>query len=143
VLIVGGVEDVAIGAQIIAGRSSHVFNIAGRTTLGQLAALLQMSSMHLGIDSAAAHIAAAVGTPGVTIFGPGDWHSWTIVDDLHRVVTADLPCRPCNRKGCDDSEQSLCLDRLETAKVIAVVADMFASIPSLRTNPQSPNVLSR
>lgn len=135
VIIVGGAEDTAVGAQIVADRSSHAFNLAGRTTLGQLAALLQMSSLHLGIDSAAAHIAAAVGTPVVTIFGPGDWQSWTIVDELHRVVTADLPCRPCNHKGCEDSEQSLCLDQLEVSRVVAVVAEIAAMIPSMQRCP--------
>jgi ADP-heptose:LPS heptosyltransferase len=61
----------------------------------------------------------AVGTPSLTIFGPGNWKSWTVVDELHRVVTADMPCIPCNRMGCDDSKKSRCLDELGADRVYA------------------------
>jgi len=80
-----------------------------------------MSTVHLGVDSAAPHIAASVGTPTLTIFGPGNWKSWTVTDQLHRVVTSKLPCQPCNRKGCDDSEKSRCLDELSVDKVYSEI----------------------
>ena len=97
----------------IAGRcKAGARSVAGKTTLGELAALLSRSSLHLGVDSAAPHIANAVGTPTVTIFGPSDWRGWAIPDATHRVVCPDDPCVPCHKKGCDHTEVSLCLDNM-------------------------------
>lgn len=127
-VLVGSPEDVSAAGKIIAGRDDHAVNLAGKTSLGELSALLSMSMLHLGVDSAAPHIAAAVGTPTLTIFGPGNWKSWTVADELHRVVTADMPCISCNRKGCDDSGQSRCLDELSTGRVYAEVQSVLANL---------------
>jgi predicted lipopolysaccharide heptosyltransferase III len=118
-VLIGSPEEAVAADAIISGRKDHAFNLAGKTTLGELSALISMSTIHLGVDSAAPHIAMAVGTPSLTIFGPGNWKSWTVVDELHRVVTADMPCIPCNRMGCDDSKKSRCLDELGADRVYA------------------------
>jgi ADP-heptose:LPS heptosyltransferase len=116
-VLVGSSEEAAAAEEIIAGRNERAFNLAGKTTLGELAALLSMSALHLGVDSAAPHMAAATGTPTLTLFGPGDWRGWTVADELHRVAVAPLPCVPCNKKGCDDTEKSRCLDELSAGRV--------------------------
>jgi ADP-heptose:LPS heptosyltransferase len=120
-VLVGSLDESAVCQKIVAGREGRAFNLAGKTTLGELAAVLQSSSIHLGVDSAAPHIAAAVGKPTVTIFGPSNWRGWTIADDLHRIVTADLPCVPCGQRGCENSEKSRCLDLLASAAVLAEI----------------------
>jgi len=66
-VLIGSAEDIGAAGQIAAGRNHYVFNLAGETTLGELSALLSMSTLHLGVDSAAPHIAAAVGIPTLTI----------------------------------------------------------------------------
>lgn len=117
-LVVGAKED-AEAASGIAGRCKpEARSVAGMTTLGELAALLSRSVLHLGVDSAAPHIACAVGTPTVTIFGPSDWRGWTIPDAIHRVVDPDDPCVPCHKKGCDHTEVSRCLDNMGTEMVL-------------------------
>lgn len=122
-LLVGAKEEAEEAARI-AGRCKPVArNVAGMTTLGELAAVLRRSALHLGVDSAAPHIAIAVGTPTVTIFGPSDWRAWTIPDATHRVVFPDDPCVPCHKKGCDHTEVSLCLDNMEPGKVIREVEE--------------------
>jgi lipopolysaccharide heptosyltransferase III len=127
-VLIGSPDEAGIIDKITAERSDHAFNLAGKTTLGELAALLASSSLHLGVDSAAPHIAAAVGTPTLTIFGPTNWRSWIVTDELHRVVTADMPCVPCNRKGCDDSRKSRCLDDLSVDRVYAEARPMLKTI---------------
>ena len=120
-LVVGAKEE-AEEAMRIAGRCKpEARSVAGKTTLGELAALLSRSALHLGVDSAAPHIANAVGTPTVTIFGPSDWRAWTIPDATHRMVCPDDPCVPCHKKGCDHSGVSLCLDNMGADKVIREV----------------------
>jgi len=122
-LVVGAKEE-AEEAMRIAGRCKPgARSVAGKTTLGELAALLSRSTLHLGVDSAAPHIANAVGTPTVTIFGPSDWRAWVVPDATHRVVCPDDPCVPCHRKGCDHTEVSLCLDTMGTGKVIREVGE--------------------
>ncbi|MGE5700529.1 MAG: putative lipopolysaccharide heptosyltransferase III [Deltaproteobacteria bacterium] len=117
-VLIGSGEE-AKAAEGIVGKclGGAARSLAGKTTLGELAAMLGRSALHLGVDSAAPHIASAVGTPTVTIFGPSDWRSWTVPDDTHRIVTPDDHCVPCRRKGCDDTERSICLEELPADKV--------------------------
>lgn len=125
VLLIGSQEEAAACQKIVAGRKGRTINLAGRTTLGELTALLSMSSLHLGVDSAAPHIAAAVGTPTVTIHGPSDWRAWRIIDDLHKIVIPTMECVPCNRCGCDNTEISQCLENLEAGAVIEVIGQVL------------------
>ena len=124
-LVVGAKEE-AEEAMRIAGRCKPgARSVAGKTNLAELAALLSRSALHLGVDSAAPHIANAVGTPTVTIFGPSDWRAWVFPDGLHRVVTPDMPCVPCNMEGCDRKGRSICLDNMETEKVLREVGEIL------------------
>jgi len=86
-----------------------------------LAALIQACQLFIGVDSAGMHIAAAVGTPTVIIFGPSAPASWAPTGNHHAIVQKDLPCVPCRQKGCDGSEVSRCLEELAVDEVWAVV----------------------
>jgi len=85
------------------------------------AALLQRCDLFIGVDSAGLHIAAAVGTPTVSIYGPSAPASWAPRGSSHLVVQKDWPCVPCRRKGCDDSEQCRCLDELTVEEILQAV----------------------
>jgi lipopolysaccharide heptosyltransferase II len=101
--------------------SPSVFNLAGKTSIGELAALLASCRLFIGSDSAGVHIAAAVGTPTVTIFGPSSPASWAPVGESHAIVQKVMPCIPCREKGCDGSEVSRCLKELDVDEVWTVV----------------------
>jgi ADP-heptose:LPS heptosyltransferase len=73
------------------------------------------------VDSAGVHIAAAVGIPTVSIFGPSSISDWAPRGKQHFVVHKDLPCVPCKDKGCQDSEFSRCLEELTFNEVKTVV----------------------
>ncbi|HEX8043420.1 glycosyltransferase family 9 protein [Candidatus Deferrimicrobium sp.] len=135
-VLIGSAEESGEAAGILrkAGREGR--SIAGKTTLGELAAVLRRSTLHLGVDSAAPHIASAVGTPTLTIFGPSDWRAWVVPDDLHRVVTPDMECVPCHRKGCDGKEKSLCLEKLPAEKVLGAAEEILLA-EAARTTPPS------
>jgi heptosyltransferase-3 len=124
-VLVGSKEEAGAAAGLAGKCNGHALSLAGKTTLGELAALLGLSSLHLGVDSAAPHIAAAVGTPSVTIFGPSDWRAWMIPDATHRVVTPDKDCVPCSKKGCDHSEISICLDEMGTERMKSTIGDVL------------------
>ncbi len=123
--IVGSRGEAARAGELADKCAGNVYNLAGKTTLAELAGVLSMSSFHLGVDSAAPHIAAAVGTPTLTIYGPSDWRDWAPVGDNHHVVVSNMDCVPCYKKGCDGSERSLCLETLEVKAVQNAVRKML------------------
>lgn len=126
-VLIGSPEESTACQKIVAGREGYTISLAGRTTLGELAAIISMSSLHLGVDSAAPHIAAAVDTPTVTIHGPSDWRAWRIVDERHKVVSAAMDCVPCSMMGCDGSGRSRCLDDLAAEPVVQAALELLAA----------------
>ena len=90
--------------------------------MSELAALTREARLFVGVDSAPMHIAAAVGTPVVALFGPSgeiEWGPWQIP---HRVVTSNQhPCRPCGIDGCGGGKVSECLTTLSVEPVHAAV----------------------
>jgi len=127
-VLIGAPEEAAACHEIVAAREGRLINLAGKTTLGELAAVISMSSLHMGVDSAAPHIAAALGTPTVTIHGPTDWRAWRIVDKHHKVVSPVMDCLPCNMKGCDGSGKSQCLEDLAAEPVICAALELLAGL---------------
>lgn len=124
-VLIGSPEEATACEEITVGREGYAFNLAGKTALGELAALLSMTTLHLGVDSAAPHIATALGKPTITIHGPSDWRGWSIVDDLHRIAAAPMECVPCSRRGCNDLGTSKCLEQLEAKTVIEVIESVL------------------
>ena len=130
VLILGSGEERGRADELTVATSSSTYNLAGKTTLQEMAGLLQKSKLHIGVDSAAPHIAAAIGTPTLTIYGPSDWRDWSPPGEKNQVVLPDMDCSPCHKKGCDGSGQSKCLDNLAVAKVQDALEKMFNNFVS-------------
>jgi heptosyltransferase-3 len=128
-------ERIRANEEILGALDIPAGNLAGKTSLGELAALLKHSFLHIGVDSGAPHIAAAVGTPTVTLYGPSDWREWSPAGVRHRVVTPAVDCAPCLRKGCDGGGVSRCLDELPAEHMETVLADMLDALrpPRRRT----------
>lgn len=124
-IIVGSLEERSSAAELVSASNNPMHNLAGKTTLQEMAGLLQMSSLHIGVDSAAPHIASAVGTPTLTIYGPTDWREWSPPGEKNKVVLSDMDCSPCYKKGCNGSGRSECLENLTVAKVWDVVEAMM------------------
>jgi predicted lipopolysaccharide heptosyltransferase III len=124
-VLIGSPEEADGCQNIVTGREGRAINLAGKTTLGELAAVISMSSLHLGVDSAAPHIAAALGTPTVTIHGPTDWRAWRVLNEYHKVVSPVMPCLPCNMMGCNGSEVSQCLIDLPTEPIVSAALELL------------------
>jgi lipopolysaccharide heptosyltransferase III len=127
-LIVGAAEEKEQSEVITKRCRGRVFNFTGKTTLGELAGVLSRSSLHLGVDSAAPHIAAVVGTPTITIYGPSDWRTWSHRGDNHSVIVPDFDCVPCRNKGCNDEGISKCLEELKVDKIKKAVRKSINNI---------------
>lgn len=105
-----------------------VHNLVGTTSIGTFSAILEACGLFIGVDSSGMHISGAVATPTVTIFGPSSPVSWAPRGKQHLVVQKDFSCVPCRRKGCDDSEVSLCLEELSFHEVRPVVRRQLEEI---------------
>lgn len=75
----------------------RVIDLSGDLDLPALAAVLEQFDVYITGDTGPMHLAAAVGTPVVAIFGPSDPVRYAPPEDRHRIVRIDLPCSPCNR----------------------------------------------
>jgi ADP-heptose:LPS heptosyltransferase len=94
-----------------------VVNMAGKTTLRQLVALLRGAELVVANDSGPMHIAAALGRPLVTMFGPTNPVRTGPYGREETVVRLDVPCSPCYSRTC--SHQS-CLKLMGPGSVLTV-----------------------
>jgi ADP-heptose:LPS heptosyltransferase len=79
VILLGDASDRAVCQGVEDRAPLPVINLAGKTNLLEAAAILAQSRLFVGNDSGLGHLAAATGTPTVTVFGPGDparYHPW-------------------------------------------------------------------
>jgi 3-deoxy-D-manno-octulosonic-acid transferase/heptosyltransferase-1 len=107
---------------IIKSMHHEAANLAGRTSLIELAAFYQQMSCLVSTDTGPMHIAAAVGTPVVAIFGPtAPWRTGPYGQG-HKVVTADLPCKPCFKRTCDTTG---CMASIKVDDVFQQVATVL------------------
>jgi heptosyltransferase-3 len=106
---------------------AHVANVSGKLTLPELAELTTRALAFVGVDSAPMHIAAAVGTPVVALFGPSGEHEWGPWMVPHRIVASQShPCRPCGIDGCGGGKVSECLTSLPLDSVFGALMELIA-----------------
>ena len=119
-------DEQAMVEAIRARLATPAFSLSGQLSLKELAALTKAAKLFIGVDSAPMHIAAAVGTPTVALFGPsGDkqWGPWGVPA---RVVSSTRhQCRPCGHDGCGGSKVSDCLVSLGVDEVLAAVQELL------------------
>ena len=87
--------------RIQAWMKTNAVNLGGQTTLRELACLYRQASLLITTDSGPMHLAAAVGTPVVALFGPTDPARTGPYGPGHRVIRGRLSCIPCFRKECE------------------------------------------
>jgi ADP-heptose:LPS heptosyltransferase len=93
-------------------------NLAGKLSIRQSMALYKNMDLAVCVDSGPAHLAAAVGTPTVALFGPTDPERWRPYGaNALAVFDETLPCRPCfYKKTCTDRP---CLTQLDPGKIVS------------------------
>jgi heptosyltransferase-3 len=104
-----------------------VFNCAGKLTLKELSALIQYAKALICVDSVPLHIASALKTPVVVVFGPTseqNWGPW--MHPKARVIAQKFSCRPCYQDGCGGSKMSDCLFSMPTASILSGLDEVLA-----------------
>lgn len=118
IVMTGGPGDEAALDAICSMMQHKAPNLAGRTSLRELAALFQYAHAVITTDTGPMHLAAAVGVPVVALFGPtAPWRTGPY-GQRHKALRADLPCSPCLKKQCSTRE---CMKKITTEQIVAAV----------------------
>jgi ADP-heptose:LPS heptosyltransferase len=99
-VIVGAEGDAEVAGEVAALMRTPVANLAGRTSIAELKAVLSLASLVISNDTGAAHVAAALGIPTVVVFGPTEDFATRPLADFAAVVRKDVECSPCMLKDC-------------------------------------------
>ncbi|MFH1214944.1 MAG: glycosyltransferase family 9 protein [Pseudomonadota bacterium] len=128
VVYTGGRGDRMVIDDIISRMRQPALNLAGETSLKTLAALYKKAPLVVSTDTGPMHIAAAVDTPVVAVFGStAPWRTGPYGKN-HQVVRLELPCSPCLKKECDHRS---CMMQLPAEAVIDA-AGRILSVQPLR-----------
>ena len=99
-VIVGGPNDSRLAREIIANTKIPPIDLAGKTTMKQLAYIIKKSQAFVGGDTGPMHLAAAVGTKVVAMFGPTDPKRNGPYGDNHTALLAPVSCQGCWQRQC-------------------------------------------
>jgi len=117
IVFTGGTEDRSVIEQIRAMMNAACANLAGKTSLKTLASLYRKAAVVVSTDTGPMHIAAAVGTPVVALFGPtAPWRTGPFGSG-HQVIRVAVPCSPCFQRRCD-VHQCVCMKQITVEMVM-------------------------
>jgi predicted lipopolysaccharide heptosyltransferase III len=131
VLIGGSREEEALAQRIHEAAKSRPISMAGLATLKQFAAIAKRAALFVGNDSGAMHIAAAVGTPMVALFGPSNPDEWGPRGDRVKVLYKGLDCRACFHPTCEQGELN-CMKQISVGEVVTAACDVVELADSAR-----------
>ena len=108
-------------------RAGITVNLVGKTTILQLGALIERFGVYLTCDSGPMHIAAAVGTPTVSLFGPtAPARHRPYGNAGHIVLEKPVSCRPCYKRACSRNDAPhLCMTEIRAAEVAAALTQFL------------------
>lgn len=126
IILIGGKEDQPLAEEIASYSRISITILTGKTSLRQLAALMQMATLLITNDSGPMHLANAVGTPLVAIFGPTNPTRTGPYQGNYLVVQRELPCIPCYLKKCPTGQE--CLQELGVDQAMAAIQQIMRTI---------------
>ena len=132
-IVVGGADERPLGNAVTQAAGDSALDLTGRTSLRELGAVLHSCDLLVSNDGGVMHLATAVGTPVVALFGPSNhraWGPWS-PDAKSTILRSDLPCSPCfytghslgTPEGCPERT---CLHLITTEHVLNVVQRHFS-----------------
>jgi heptosyltransferase-3 len=118
-------DEASFVAEILKKAKSKPLDLAGQLSIKELGALTARAKLFIGVDSMPMHLACAMGTPAVVLFGPSGEHEWGPWNVAHQVIRSTHSCRPCGLDGCGGGKVSECLTFLSVDTVHAAVRELL------------------
>ncbi len=129
ILVVSGPKDIALAQNVLGHLRYPAVNLAGKTSVSQLASILKRCSLFISNDSGPVHVASAVGTPVISIFGrnqPGlSPRRWGPTGKNDRVLHQEVGCIECLAHNCQ--KQLTCLKAITAADVLKTADEILLS----------------
>jgi lipopolysaccharide heptosyltransferase II len=123
VVITGLDEDLGLADTLINSvKYAKIINACAKTTVNQLACLIKRCSVYITSDSAPLHIAAAIDTPFIALFGPTDSRRHIPPAKDYIVIKKDLPCSPCYKSKCKTKK---CMEQIRPEDVLEAVEKLL------------------
>ena len=133
IILVAGKEQISQVDEVLRHLRGCAINLAGQSTLLELAAILKKSTLVISNDSGPMHLAAAVGTPVVALFGPTDPRRVGPYGAAHVVLKKHFQCAGCTRRGCAHAQQ--CLKMITVDEVVAAASPF---LPNRSSRARAP-----
>jgi heptosyltransferase II len=126
ILLFGKAEERPVTQGILHYFKEDGVDFTGETGLLQLAAILERCQLLVTNDTGTMHVAAAVGTPVVALFGPTDSVTTGPWGERHQIVKKEVPCAPCLKRICPTDHQ--CMKRITVDEVEEVIDHRLRSL---------------
>jgi heptosyltransferase-2/heptosyltransferase-3 len=129
IVVLGGPSEIEVVQAVVSGVGRAAIGLAGKTSIGELAAVLERCALVIGPDSGPLHLAVAVGTPTVHLFGPADPRRFGPFGDprWHVVVRSSRACAPCHRLAfpADQLADHACVADISVDEVVPVACALL------------------
>jgi ADP-heptose:LPS heptosyltransferase len=126
VVVTGTSAEADIVADVVQRMQAPAIDLAGKTSLGMLAALLTKSRLLISNDTGVSHVAAALRVPSVVVVCGSDPARWAPLDrERHVTVMGDAACRPCEHVVCPIGFP--CADAVTPEEVLARATELLSS----------------
>ena len=130
VWVLGSPDEATLAAEIVRDAGPHARNLTSPDLRNAILAL-KLASAAVSNDSGLVHVAAAMSTPTVGIFGPtSPWH-WAPLNPMAATIETftDVPCRPCHRPVCRMLHHR-CMRDIPAGQVLAALRDALDTLPA-------------
>ncbi len=124
IFLVGGEREKSLAEPLTALDPLRVWNLAGETSLRELAFLLSRANLVIAHDSSVLHLAYEMDRPAVGIFGPTDHTESGRFGPHFRIVRAGSPCSPCMTPSCRFDRQH-CFEDLKSDQVFSACRELL------------------
>ena len=126
VWVVGGPGEKAIATEIVNVAGPRVRDLTGNDLRNGIMAMAAAKTV-ISNDSGLMHVAAAIGTPAIGIFGPTSPYHWAPLNGLAATVQTKtvVPCQPCHRPVCTMNDHR-CMRDIPASDVVAITERVLA-----------------
>ena len=127
VLIFGGQKESELVHTVAKLMDTRAVPFAGNLQIRELAACIEKCDLFLTNDTGPMHIAAAVGTPTVSLFGPGNHIRFQPLGAMHQTIRHDVPCNPC-KQFTDKCKDNICMKKITVDEVWQSISEALAKV---------------
>ena len=120
-VITGGNEDKQYAEEIVTKANCQIKNMCGKTSLKELVIVIANAKCAISCDTGPMHLAAALGTNLIALFGPSDPERTGPYTGI--VIQEKLKCSPCNKKQCKDP---ICMEQIKPEHVMNKIMDKLS-----------------